>query len=170
MNKTNPWCWNSGEPLGEGTGREKEGGYGSFLIWRWLHRSVQSVKFIVLNTYVHPFPTKIYLMDCLSGCKFSIYDTIFFFATLCGFWDLSSPTRGQTCAPLQWKHGVLDTGLPGNSLCHESLKWAPSFYPCQRSTVSTFFNAKNKSNKIAAVHNLPCEDCGKNNLYSFDGL
>ena len=79
-NKTNPWCWNSGEPLGEGTGREKEGGYGSFLIWRWLHRSVQSVKFIVLNTYVHPFPTKIYLTDCLlSGCKFSIYDTIFFF-------------------------------------------------------------------------------------------
>ena len=31
--------------------------------------------------------------------------------------DLSSPTRDRTHVPLQWKLGVLTTGLPGNSLC-----------------------------------------------------
>ena len=32
-----------------------------------------------------------------------------------GLQDLSSPTRDLTRAPLQWKPGVLATGLPGNS-------------------------------------------------------
>ena len=30
-------------------------------------------------------------------------------------WDLSSPARDQTLCPLQWKHEVLTTGLPGKS-------------------------------------------------------
>nr|XP_060147969.1 zinc finger protein 75D isoform X2 [Globicephala melas] len=33
-----------------------------------------------------------------------------------GLRDLNSPTRDRTCVPLQWKHGVLTTGRPGNSL------------------------------------------------------
>ena len=33
---------------------------------------------------------------------------------LCSFWDLSSQT-GIEPLPLQWKHGTLTTGLPGNS-------------------------------------------------------
>ena len=36
-------------------------------------------------------------------------------AVLCGMQDLSVPTRGQTCAPLQWTRGALTTGPPGNS-------------------------------------------------------
>ena len=33
-----------------------------------------------------------------------------------GKWDLSFLTRRGTCASLQWKHGILTTGLPGKSL------------------------------------------------------
>ena len=40
----------------------------------------------------------------------------FFLAVPRGLWGLSSPTRDQTRAPLQWKHGVLTTGPPGKSL------------------------------------------------------
>ena len=32
--------------------------------------------------------------------------------------DLSSLTRGWTCVPLQWEHGVITTGPPGKSLNH----------------------------------------------------
>ena len=32
-----------------------------------------------------------------------------------GMWALSSPTRDQTCAPLQWKCQVLTTGPPDMS-------------------------------------------------------
>ena len=50
--------------------------------------------------------------------------TPFFLAALRGLWDLSSPTRDRTRAPLQWKRGVLTTGPPGNSqknlLTHET--------------------------------------------------
>ena len=38
-----------------------------------------------------------------------------FLVMLCGMWDLSSPTRDQTCA-LQWKHKVLTTGPPGSPI------------------------------------------------------
>ena len=38
-----------------------------------------------------------------------------FLAKLPGFWDLSSPTRDWTHAPLQRKHRLLTTGLPENS-------------------------------------------------------
>lgn len=31
--------------------------------------------------------------------------SMFYFASLCGIWDLSSHTRDQTCA-LQWKHSL----------------------------------------------------------------
>ena len=31
--------------------------------------------------------------------------------------DLSSPNRSPNQHSVQWKHGVLSTGLPGNSLC-----------------------------------------------------
>ena len=37
-----------------------------------------------------------------------------------GMWDLSSPTRDPTCAPLQWKLEVLTTEPPGKS--QESFK------------------------------------------------
>ena len=40
----------------------------------------------------------------------------FFLAMLRSLQDLSSLTRNQTHAPLQWKHRVLTTGLPGKSL------------------------------------------------------
>ena len=33
-----------------------------------------------------------------------------------GLQDLISPTRDWTQAPQQWKHGVLTTGLPRNTL------------------------------------------------------
>ena len=39
-----------------------------------------------------------------------------FLATLQGMQDLSSSDhQGSNRGPLQWKHGVLTTGLPGNS-------------------------------------------------------
>ena len=41
--------------------------------------------------------------------------SFFFGITPSSLRDLNSPTRGWTCTPLQWKHGVLITGLPGNS-------------------------------------------------------
>ena len=40
---------------------------------------------------------------------------LFVLAMLYGMWDLSSPTRDRTCAPLQWEHGVLIIGSPGKS-------------------------------------------------------
>ena len=36
-------------------------------------------------------------------------------ATLHGIWDLSSLTRDGIWGLLRWNHGVLTTGLPGNS-------------------------------------------------------
>ena len=46
----------------------------------------------------------------------SLIITFFFFflAMPCSMWDLSSPTRNQTCAPciLPWKYGVSATGSP----------------------------------------------------------
>ena len=43
---------------------------------------------------------------------------LLFLATLCGMTDLSSPIRGRTYAPLQWKYRVLTSGPPGKSLTH----------------------------------------------------
>ena len=47
-------------------------------------------------------------------CMFPFY----FFPGWAACWmqDLNSLTRDQTCAALKWKHGVLTTGLPENSL------------------------------------------------------
>ena len=42
------------------------------------------------------------------------YD-FFFFATPHGLQDPSSPIRNHNSCPLQWKHGILTTGLPRNS-------------------------------------------------------
>ena len=39
----------------------------------------------------------------------------FFLAALRNMRDLGSLTRDRTCAPLQWKHRVLNTGPPGKS-------------------------------------------------------
>ena len=39
------------------------------------------------------------------------------FHPLHSLWDLSSPTRDQTCDPWQWKHQVLTTGPPGKYPC-----------------------------------------------------
>ena len=51
---------------------------------------------------------------------FSLKNEWLFFS----FWPLfmaqrTSPTRDQTCAPLQWKHGVLTTTLPRKSKRNE---------------------------------------------------
>ena len=48
-------------------------------------------------------------------CKFKSWVLLLFFflATLCGRQDPSSLTRDRTYTPLQWKCGVLTTGLPG---------------------------------------------------------
>ena len=41
----------------------------------------------------------------------------------CGeLWDLSSPTRDRTRAPLHWERGVLTTGPPGKSLTADILQ------------------------------------------------
>ena len=40
----------------------------------------------------------------------------FLLAAPCSMLDLSFPTRDRTCVPLQWKYGVLTTGLPGSPL------------------------------------------------------
>jgi len=40
------------------------------------------------------------------------------------FWDLSSPTRGWTHAPPQWKYSVLTTEPPGKSKKEDSFNWA----------------------------------------------
>jgi len=59
------------------------------------------------------------IASCLStSCIWNhiILKFFFFFGiTPSNLRDLNSPTRGWTCTPLQWKHGVLITGLPGNS-------------------------------------------------------
>ena len=48
---------------------------------------------------------------CMLNCV-----CVFFVATLRGMYDLSSLTRGRTCAPLQWRRGVLTTVPAGKSL------------------------------------------------------
>ena len=49
-----------------------------------------------------------------------------------GMEDLSSLSRDRTCAPLQWKHGVLTIGLPGKSL------YAPFFSQLLSFSIVTF--------------------------------
>ena len=50
------------------------------------------------------------------------YSGQFFFFLIFTFWShhtargVLAPTRDRTHAPLQWKHGVLTTALPGKSL------------------------------------------------------
>ena len=51
----------------------------------------------------------------LMRFSFSFFFLIFF-ASPRGMGDLSSPTPGIEAVPLQWKFGVLTTGLPGKSL------------------------------------------------------
>ena len=41
--------------------------------------------------------------------------SVFYFASLCGIWDLSSHTRDRTCAPCSGST-VLTAGQPGKSL------------------------------------------------------
>ena len=53
-------------------------------------------------------------MRCVCKSKVGFLTFFFFFATLWSIWDIRSPTRDGI--PLQWKHRVLTTGLPGNSL------------------------------------------------------
>ena len=63
---------------------------------------------------------------------------LFFLATLCSLWDLSSLTRDWTQA-WQWKHQVLTTGPPGNSPFHSFL-WLSSIplYVCMCVCVYTY--------------------------------
>ena len=55
---------------------------------------------------------QIYLSVVQQGVKTCSF---FFLAVPPDLWDLSSPTRDGTRAALQWKRGVLTTGLPRNS-------------------------------------------------------
>ena len=110
------------------------------------------MKFIVLNTYFHPFPSKIYLIDCLlSGCKFSIYATNSFFGFL--FW-----LRHVACRILIPRPGI-GPALPAveaRSPNHWTAREVPMpqifemsqfFLPLPTFDVINFFNAKNKANK-----------------------
>ena len=47
---------------------------------------------------------------------FNLKKIYLFMAMLGGLRDLCSPIRDRTCAPLQWKRGVLTTGPPGKPL------------------------------------------------------
>lgn len=77
----------------------------------------------------------------------------------------------------------------GSNLCLPAVEaWRPKYWTTREFTMPRvsemspfclplpafnsihFFMLKTKqTNKFAAVHNLPCEDCRKNNPYSFDG-
>ena len=50
-----------------------------------------------------------------------------FLATQRGVWDLMFPDQGSNPHPLQWKHGVLTTGLPGKS--HKCVLFCFCFWP-----------------------------------------
>ena len=54
--------------------------------------------------------------------EFFFFFFFLIFGLPCGMQDLSSPTRDQTHAPLQWKHRVLTIGPPGKSQLKELLK------------------------------------------------
>ena len=52
-----------------------------------------------------------------SSASVMLYAFFFFLAIPPGIQDLSSPPRDGTQAPLQWKCGVLTTGMLQNSPC-----------------------------------------------------
>ena len=59
----------------------------------------------------------------LAFAKFTSNSFFFFFlATPHGMQDLSSPTRDQNCAPLQWKQRAITTEPPGKSVSIDSWK------------------------------------------------
>ena len=62
----------------------------------------------------HKYPDR-----CLSFCVENVGDLKFFsfFAMPHGLQDLSSSTRNETCALLQWTDRVLTTGPSARSLC-----------------------------------------------------
>ena len=53
--------------------------------------------------------------ELISHCSCFFFVFFCFLSTLCSLWVLCSPTRAWTRAWL-WKHEVLSTGPPGNSL------------------------------------------------------
>ena len=57
----------------------------------------------------------IYSLSCYSALF--IYFLLFVFGCIMGHVGFSSVTRDQIHCPLQWKYGVLTTGLPGKSHC-----------------------------------------------------
>ena len=70
--------------------------------WTVAHQAPQSMGFS-RQEYWSGVPLPSYLMH------------IYIHATPGSIWDLSSPIRVWTYAPLQWKHRVLTTGPPGKS-------------------------------------------------------
>ena len=70
--------------------------------------SVSQVKGALLLLLFKVFLLKKYFIPLIA-----IY--FYFLALLPDMWDLSSPTRDRTHAPLHWKCGILTTGPPGMS-------------------------------------------------------
>ena len=78
---------------------------------------------------------------CINSKKIWKANFFFFFlATPLGMRDLSSLTRDQTGIPLQWKHEVLTTGLPGKSLEGTNLNDL-QVYPTPPSTFRNYIEA-----------------------------
>ena len=66
---------------------------------------------------------KIMRTNCYSALFIQLFFYFLFLAALWGMQDFSSVTRHQIHCPLQWKYGVLTTGLPGNSTA--MCLWSP---------------------------------------------
>ena len=85
-----------------------------------------------------------YVLQYKEYCQYFIS----FFFPLRDLEDLSSQTRGQIWALLQWKQGAPATGLLGNFLVFYNFKWSTIYkilnhcYTSETNTISTYLQKK----------------------------
>ena len=79
-----------------------------------MHARIYSLFLKIINSFlVIPFPERKKDM-CMHVCVYTFF--FFFFWSLHTVYGILVPDQGSNPGPLQWKRGVLTTGLPGNSL------------------------------------------------------
>ena len=94
-------------------------------VWSLSHWAIREVPESFLTEKLSQFTKQRNTVKKLTWRINSIYLFIYFLAALLSMWDLSSPTRDGTCAPLQWKQRILTTGLPAAAAA-KSLQSCPT--------------------------------------------
>ena len=97
------WGWS-----GQGSDQGRHEGFEMWFEFNWRHNGNPWEGFKMQSDW--------------SDSYFSIFIIIFVVAPR-GMWNLCSPPRDWTCTPLNWKGGVLTTGLPRKSLIRNVSLW-----------------------------------------------